>query len=144
VYGGVYDTQFEVASRAFFAEVRAGVHQLVSSPVVEDELDGAPAEVLEHFRSLLHLMAWVEPTADSIQLQQAYLAAGILSERSAEDALHVALASLSGCDMIVSWNFKHIVHADKVPRYNAVNVLQGLRPVGIYSPAEVIGYAEGL
>jgi len=39
------------------------------------------------------------------------------------DALHVALASVAGCTMIVSWNFKHIVHFPKIPLYRAINVI---------------------
>lgn len=39
--------------------------------------------------------------------------------------------------MIVSWNFKHIVHYKKIPLYNAVNTLQGFGPILIYSPLEV-------
>jgi hypothetical protein len=40
----------------------------------------------------------------------------------------------------VSWNFKHIVHFDKIPKYNAVNTLEGYGPIGIFSPLEVIRY----
>jgi len=40
----------------------------------------------------------------------------------------------------VSWNFRHIVHFEKIPLYNAVNVLNGWGHIGIYSPLEVIEY----
>jgi len=40
--------------------------------------------------------------------------------------------------MIVSWNFRHIVHYQKIPKYNAVNVLNGYAPIAIHSPLEVI------
>ena len=40
----------------------------------------------------------------------------------------------------VSWNFKHIVHFDKIPKYNAVNVLNSYGHIGIYSLLEVIQY----
>lgn len=44
--------------------------------------------------------------------------------------------------MIVSWNFKHIVHFEKIPLYNAVNTLQGFGPIQIYSPLEVAGHGN--
>jgi hypothetical protein len=72
----------------------------------------------------------------------AYLSAGILSEWSAADALHVAIATLAGCERLVSWNFKHLVHADKAPRYAAVNTLRGYPPISIYFPREVVLYEE--
>jgi hypothetical protein len=44
--------------------------------------------------------------------------------------------------MIVSWNFRHIVHYEKIPLYNAINVREGYFPIGIYTPQEVIEYEE--
>ena len=49
----------------------------------------------------------------------------MVPERSLADALHVAMATVSECELIVSWNFKDIVHFEKIPKYNAVNVLNG-------------------
>jgi hypothetical protein len=82
------------------------------------------------------------PTEDMFVLQQQYISAGIVTEKSTEDALHVAIASVAKCDLIVSWNFKHIVHFEKIPKYNAVNVLNGYGQIGIYSPLEIIKYDD--
>lgn len=71
-----------------------------------------------------------------------YVAAGVVREKSLGDALHVAIATVSGCDLIVSWNFRHIVHFEKISKYNAVNVLNGYGQIGIYSPSEVIHYDD--
>ncbi len=76
----------------------------------------------------------------ALELRQAYLDAGIVGPSSRSDALHVAMATVAGCDAIVSWNFKHIVHAGKIPSYNAVNAGRGLGPIQIHSPAEVLDY----
>ena len=54
----------------------------------------------------------------------------------------VASATVSGCAMIVSWNFKHIVNYEKIPLYSAVNTLQGYGSISIYSPLEVIAYGR--
>jgi len=86
----------------------------------------------------------VYPTAEAIALQREYLAAGILTAKSADDALHVALATVHQCTLIVSWNFRHIVHFEKIPRYNAVNTLHGYPAVAMYTPAEVIRYEEDI
>jgi len=78
------------------------------------------------------------PTTDAaIALRDAYLAASIL-----DDALQVALATVSGCSVITSRNFRHIVHFDRIPLYNPVNVIQGYAEIRIYSPLEVIAYAN--
>ena len=79
---------------------------------------------------------------DALALQRAYLSAGIVGPKSSDDALHVALATIAEADLIVSWNFRHIVHFEKVPRYNAVNRLSGWRELAIHSPKEVIVYED--
>lgn len=50
------------------------------------------------------------PRAFSPPFVSAYLQAGIVTPRYFDDALHVALATVSGYTLIVSWNFQHIVH----------------------------------
>lgn len=65
-----------------------------------------------------------------------------MSEKWYDDALHVAIATVADCDVIVSWNFKHIVNFQKIPMFNAVNVLNGYKPIAIHSPVEVINYGE--
>ena len=52
------------------------------------------------------------------------------------------MATVSECELIVSWNFKDIVHFEKIPKYNAVNVLNGYAQIDIYSPLEVIRHEE--
>jgi hypothetical protein len=81
-------------------------------------------------------------TLDALRLREAYVAAGILSARWRDDALHVAVATVSHCSMIVSWNFTHIVHFEKIPKYNALNTLKGYESISIYSPLEVVGYGD--
>ena len=76
------------------------------------------------FERLRKLAEIVDISADTLDLRSKYLAAGVVTAGSLTDALHVAAATTSRCDFIVSWNFKHIVHFDKVPKYNAVNVLR--------------------
>ena len=68
----------------------------------------------------------------------AYIEAKVIPPRFENDAFHVALATVSNCSMIVSWNFKHIVNYQKIPLYNAINLINGYKPIDIYSPLEVI------
>jgi hypothetical protein len=71
-------------------------------------------------------------------LRDAYLAAGVVGAASENDAHHVALAAVARADLIVSWNFKHIVHVDKIRRFNAVNLIEGYGMIDIRSPLEVV------
>ena len=88
-------------------------------------------------------MAEIIPVTEAaLALQQSYVQAGVVTANSLDEALHVALATVSACHLIVSWNFKHIVHFDKIPKYNAVNTLEGYGAIGIFSPLEVIDYGN--
>jgi len=138
VYGGVYDDEFSAASVRFFEAVRRGSFQLVLSEIVHRELSFAPVQVQGLFQEMLPLALLTPVTDEAINLQQAYIREGIVTRKSLDDALHVALATVSGCSLIVSWNFKHIVHFQKIPMFNAVNTLNGYNNLMIYSPLEVI------
>lgn len=142
VFGGAFDDEFRTPSKAFVDAVSAGRFALLTSELVRQEIAAAPPAVRQVFDDLLSIAEIATVTAETIQLQQAYLHAGIVSERFATDAMHVALATVSGASMIVSWNFRHIVNFQKIPKYNAVNKLHGYGEIAIYSPLEVIGYED--
>lgn len=138
VFGGLFDPEFAADSRTFFEQVASGRFRLLSSFLVADELERAPETVKQLFGAMLTTIELIRVTPEALTLQAAYVSAGIVSPRWADDALHVALATVASADLIVSWNFRHIVHFQKVPHYNAVNQLQGWRELAIHSPKEVI------
>ena len=139
VFGGPFDAEFARGSRAFFDELGLGRFRLVLSALTVQELLGAP----ERVRAMLDAVPreHVEThdvTEEMERLKSAYLSSGILSPSSDADALHVAAATVLNVDMIVSWNFKHIVHFEKIRGFNAINRLWGYKEVEIYSPLEIV------
>ena len=143
VFGGVFDEQFAEHSQKFFDEVSHGRYALVISAIVQDEIDsGAPDDVRQFFEDTTGAAQMVKLTPKIVRLRNAYLNAGIVTEKSVEDAAHVAAATVNGCEAIVSWNFKHIVHFDKIQKYNAVNELNGYTRIAICSPIEVLYYGD--
>ncbi len=66
-----------------------------------------------------------------------YIDAGVVTEKSINDATHVAAATVARADAIISWNFKHIVRLDKMKGYNRINLLNGYGILTIISPFEV-------
>jgi predicted nucleic acid-binding protein len=142
VFGGVYDDEFKQPSLKFFEQVRGGQFSLVTSAVVQDEMVAAPPTVRRFFEEMLGLAEIADITASALELRDAYLQARIVTPKYSDDALHVALATVAGCSLIVSWNFQHIVHFQKIPLYNAINTLQGYQPIAIFSPQEVIRYED--
>jgi hypothetical protein len=142
VFGGVFDDEFTTASREFFDLVRRGRFELLVSDISRKEIAAAPDKVQGLFAELLPLLRIVPVDEEVLRLRDAYVAARIVSEKWADDAGHVASAVIGGADLIVSWNFKHIVHFDRIRQYNAINVLNGYHGIDIRSPAEVIDYED--
>lgn len=96
VFGGPFDDEFAGPSIAFFEQVRSGRFELVTSGLVRAEIAEAPSEVKDLFMEFLAAAQIVEPSIEAHLLQRAYLEAGIVTPRSADDALHVAMRRLPG------------------------------------------------
>lgn len=139
VIGGCFDPEFERASMRFFELVDDGLFELVLSFIVDREITQAPDRVQLKYAVLAEHAEILQSSAETVALMEAYLKHDILTPCWEVDALHVALATVARCDLIVSWNFQHVVHFDKIRKYNAVNVLCGYNPLAIHSPLEVIG-----
>lgn len=140
VFGGVFDEEFSEPTKQFFSEIDAGRFVIVTSAIVEAEIEPAPKNIRDFFAHYEAIAEIAQITQEMLFLQQQYINSGVVTAKYSEDALHVAIATVTQCDLIVSWNFKHIVHFDKIPKYNAVNILNSYGEIGIYSPLEVISY----
>lgn len=139
VVGGCFDSEFSVESLALFDMARRGEVGVVVSDLLVAEIDVAPERVREFLCALpAGLVETVETSDEALALHRAYLAAGVVGPSNENDALYVAIASVEDCDIIVSWNFKHIVHFDKIRGYNAVNLREGYGAIAIHSPKEVV------
>jgi predicted nucleic acid-binding protein len=61
----------------------------------------------------------------------------ILTEKSRDDCTHIANALTAGCDIILSWNFKHMVNVKTINGIRKLNASKG-RQVYIYTPGMFI------
>ena len=138
VMGGCFDLEFVEASQAFMTRVREGSLTLVISELLIEELSQAPTAVQELLTELpTDQIESIMITDESEILRDAYLAAKVVGPASSYDAHHVALASIAKVDYIVSWNFKHLVHVEKIRGFNSVNLRLGYPLIDIRTPKEV-------
>ncbi|MEI6085123.1 MAG: hypothetical protein WCS70_12585 [Verrucomicrobiota bacterium] len=139
VFGGCFDPEFATVSCRLFDEIRASRFEVVISDTLVAELQPAPPRVRNLLVSLKpQHVEFVELSPEAEQLRDAYIAAGVVGRASREDAEHIAIASVAEVDMVVSWNFKHIVHFEKIAGFNAVNLLHGYKPLQVFSPNAVV------
>jgi len=71
-------------------------------------------------------------------LSKKYIEEKAVSEKYLVDAQHIALATINHVDVLISWNFKHIVNLRRIQLYNSINLKYGYPLVEIRSPREVI------
>jgi len=139
VFGGCFDDEFSEESKSFFKDIKTGKFILIVSTTTLRELDNAPDFVQKVLADLPPNSVELLEYSDEIGfLRDKYLKAAVVNNSCKADAEHVASASIAEVDFIVSWNFKHIVHYDKISGYQAVNLLNGYKPIHIYSPKEVV------
>ena len=133
-------TSFGDVSRKFFDLVKDGDFTIVVSRTTLDEINEAPLRVQRILGGLAvnSVELFYGSELEIERLAKAYMDAGIIGCASADDAIHIATATIAAVDFVVSWNFKHIVHYDKIQGYQAINLLSGYKPIDIYSPREVV------
>ena len=138
VFGATDDIEFAEASRSFFEHVKSGHFVLLISQIVLDELQPAPPVVRQVLESLPgECMERVDVNDEVMALADAYIAAGALTQASREDATHVAAATVARANLVLSWNFKHIVNFLRIQKFNSVNLANNYALIDIRSPLEV-------
>jgi predicted nucleic acid-binding protein len=143
VIGGCFDPEFADDSFRLIEGTKKGRWILLVSEVVLAELVEAPSKVRAVLTSLSPAaVEQVRINDEILILRDAYLEEGIVGSRWSDDAAHVAAATVSRADAIVSWNFQHIVRLEKMKAYNRVNLLHGYGILTIVTPTEVVSDEE--
>ena len=127
VFGGCFDEEFAEASNALMDLFRRETHRVVVSRLTLVELAGAPDRVQAILNGMPRRIVSILPISqEALELRKAYLEAGVVEVSSRRDALHIAAATVARVDLIVSWNFKHIVNFERISGYHGVNRIHGL------------------
>lgn len=139
VIGGYFDKEFQEWSVALWDEFLQGTKQIMFSELTAQELEFAREEI----RSLINEIPLENRTDitisnEAITLAETYINEGALTNKSYNDALHIALATLNNADVLASWNFKHIVNLDRIRLYNSINLRLGYRMIEIRTPREIL------
>ncbi|MHC4171335.1 MAG: PIN domain-containing protein [Planctomycetota bacterium] len=130
---------------AFFELCKKRTFEPYISGTVLSEIQCADTPLQQRLEKLIRdvkpVLLSTLPEADS--LSEAFLRANVVPTGKPEDARHVAIAIVHGLDVLVSWNFRHIVNIRREERFNAVALLEGYHHrLRIVSPKELIYYDE--
>jgi hypothetical protein len=148
VFGFYYDEEPRNVLRreavvALFTQIRAGILDAFTSPLTFSELNRTQGP---RHADLLALLTEVRtPSLDQVEidaLTEAYLRADIIPLDYAEDAVHVACATLGRADVLVSLNLRHLANEWAERKIAGVNLHEGHQAIRIRTPEEVLDYED--
>jgi predicted nucleic acid-binding protein len=130
----------ETDTKKLWGKIKISEFEAFISPVVAEELERCSEPKRSVMLEYLHSVpiTVLQGSVEVAELTAAYIEAGILRQKSFDDCQHIAYACVYGCDIIVSWNFKHIVNHQTISGVKSVNVLAGYKEMLIYSPTMLI------
>ena len=118
-------------------------YKVIYSKLVDIELEPAPEKVRDLAKSLpTTQLEWIEISDEAFELADRYLYDNVVGKTSRSDCVHMALATLNNADILVSWNFKHIVNIHRIRGYNSVNYKFGHKILEIRTPREILEYED--
>ncbi|MBI2259006.1 MAG: PIN domain protein [Flavobacteriia bacterium] len=143
VFGGVFDKEFEEETLQLFERVKLGKIICLYSDLTETELLKAPDNVKVYFFKLpKENTERLIINKEIIELAHLYIEEKVVGKTSFDDCLHIATATLNKADILVSWNFKHIVNVYRIRGYNSVNLKMNYFSLEIRSPKEILEYED--
>lgn len=143
VFGGYFDPEFEFWTQILFDQIIQGKYRLLYSTLSDEELFLAPDDVRNLVLKIPDTcIDVVEITEEALELADKYIWEKVVGKSSRADCIHIALATLNHADILVSWNFKHIVNINRIRGYNSVNYKYGHKMLEIRTPREILEYED--
>ena len=117
-------------TREVWERIKAGQYDVFISDVVLRELadckDEAKRDLLiGHLAEIKYNLIAVDD--DIAKLAEKIVTKGVLKQKNIDDCQHIAAAILSDCDIIVSWNFKHIVNVKTIRGIKVITTVEGFK-----------------
>ncbi|MDR1785810.1 MAG: hypothetical protein LBR23_05015 [Spirochaetaceae bacterium] len=129
------------AAIALFDKIKAYEYEAYSSEAVLEELMCTSGKKLDKMLELWQSMKDVFLVdASSVMLADRYVGQGIIPLKYANDARHIATATVRGMNFVVSYNFGHIIKLKTLIGTAFCNLRAGYAPIGLTTPMEVIEY----
>ena len=123
---------------------KQGKYDVFLSTVTLKEVSDCPEPkrglLLEQLRQIEYTLIQIDDSMEDVAKQ--IIDMQILTPKSYDDCQHIAAAVMTGCDCIISWNFKHIVNIKTIRGVRAVTNLRGYKPIEIVNPSVLLESEE--
>jgi predicted nucleic acid-binding protein len=134
----------EADTQRLWEDIKAGKYEVVISDLTLVEMRNCPEPKRSFMREAITKISsvHVDRSDESQHLSDLYVKIGGLPQRSRDDATHIGIATACGCDIILSWNFRHIVNFRAMKAVDVINIMEGYRLLKILSPSMLINEEE--
>jgi hypothetical protein len=129
-------------TREWFA-VRAQGYELFISQLVAAEASGGDEDAARERVAFLQSIPRLGITDAAGDLAAKLVASGAVPRKAAEDAVHIAVATVHGVDYLLTWNCKHIANASMRQAIERVCREAGYEPPVICTPEELMNDESG-
>lgn len=115
-------------------------YEVYISDIVINEIGACKEEKFNILMAYLNQIDYyiVDTGEDTVGLAEKFIDFGILKQKSFDDCQHIASAILAGCDIIISWNFKHIVNVKTIRGVKVITTLEGYKDLLIFPPSVLL------
>jgi len=120
-------------------DLRRVEFDLFVSRLVIQEASAGDREAAQRRLAELDPIPLLDFTEDALSLARHLVYRGVLPGTAAEDALHIAVATVHGMDYLLTWNCRHIASARMRQAVGATCALRGYEPPVICTPEELVG-----
>ncbi len=135
------DAQEKMAiTKEFWKIAIAGKYEIVFSQVTLREVlrcSEPKRSIMTNYLQQIHFKVF-EVSEEMQQLAEKYVEEGLIPVKYKDDAFHLAAATVENCDIVLSWNFTHIVKPKTIFGVNGVNNMLGYRHIEIMSPESML------
>ena len=117
---------------------RRGNYELCISQLVLKEAGAGDSEAAQERLDVLKGMTLLETSAQALDLAKELIQAGALPAKAADDALHIAVASMNGIPYLLTWNCRHLANATVRPLIETICAGKGVKAPIICTPEELL------
>jgi hypothetical protein len=112
---------------------------VISQFVLDECAAGDPVAASKRMATIagLALLDASRPEVESVA--QALIEAGALPAKAYIDASHIAVCSVAGVEMLLTWNFKHIANGAMMKKIQAVCAANGFDCPQLLTPLQLLG-----
>ena len=139
VYSAIFDNRDpnrQIQTQDFWKNIEN--YELYYSQINLDEINAVSDDNLKKkMKELLNKGIKIEINEEVIKLTKKYIHEGLIPETYENDALFLALTTVHSLDILISWNFKHLVKRKTRIGVNLINLKEGYKSIEILAPPEL-------